>query len=294
MEVKMEFKVVYLIPLTLFILGISLLMNLPLWIALIPIILMVLAVIYKFLRASHYGSLKGKLGGAYKLRSKINIKKTVLLMIVLVLALMYLGWDSYHTETYTFPKNDSLTNYFSIDSGNENVRADAACGCLIFSGPAKFTLKGTENMHVSQVIITPAEGSDELAGVHIIMGQMDASYYKGKSSNSHADPEATYRIGVITPGGVFYPATGNEVSDDNILVRPIVLQRGSVFTSNYYFLAGTSILDWIILSQARESDEKGNGPISIEVKESKNIKIKEIAVKEGLLLRIKELAAGRI
>lgn len=44
----MEFKNVYLIPITLFVLGVCLLLNLPLWIALIPAVIMVLGVIYKF------------------------------------------------------------------------------------------------------------------------------------------------------------------------------------------------------------------------------------------------------
>jgi hypothetical protein len=49
------------------------------------------------------------------------------------------------------------------------------------------------------------------------------------------------------------------------------------------------------LAQSSENVEKGGGLISIEIKNhQKTIKIREIAVTEGLLVRILELTAGWI
>jgi hypothetical protein len=122
---------------------------------------------------------KSATGGqqASKILPKISIKGIIIILLILTI----ISWDFFHTNTYTFGPNVNINNYLRIDSGNQYLSIDPVCGCLVITGLAKFTIKGSENLHVSKVVLIPNDDSAEMTDVHIITGGLDSSYYIGPS-----------------------------------------------------------------------------------------------------------------
>lgn len=239
-------------------------------------------------KESFYEKIKGKLGGKIK-RPKISLGWIIVTIILMVLGINYIYSNYIATTVYTFNSTNSLSSNWQINSGSNNLKVEN--GCLIIEGQTSMTLKGSENMHWSEIKVTPCDDR-ELNNVFVRAGNLVFQYYFGPppDTNYAWDKGSTYHVGAIstsagTKVSVFFPSTGNVKRNNK--PRFLLIERGAVIMPNYKMSAvGSGTFDSVTLADAYYSETAGKGRINIETINSQ--RIKKIEVTEGLLIRIKE------
>lgn len=114
----MEFKYIYLIPVTLFALSIKFLLNLPLWIVAIPIVILVVSIIYKPLsaRMSQQGIPQIKIA-----TSKIATWLFLLMVISVSLLIIIFAGLVAHDAIWGEKEKPAIEHLYINDYGNQSV-----------------------------------------------------------------------------------------------------------------------------------------------------------------------------